>query len=491
MYRRYSIKILVFLLLIIYISHLCYGLHRIKLAFFHISDVHGYLESHDRKEMANIGGLTYLIDYITLHRKIIKQRGFDVVTFNSGDIFQKSAYGITFKGKATIPLLNMMPIDYTVPGNHELDNNSEFFTNLPFFLKSKILCANIRWNTPLKERILKPYEKKIIKGTRIFFIGLITTESNFMMSPRIGDSIIVTDYEKELNRIFIDEGISSADVVIVLTHCEFSENKMLAEKFSNKIDMIFGGHDHKIISKKIDGIPIIHSGKYGEGFSIIEAEFQRGILYRDKRQYIRVGNRVMASELFKWKKELIKRTGEVVTTGKETLSARNNKFDMNSLSYHVAETIRKASNSDIGMINAGGVREEIPEGDIKIEHVIKVFPYDNYIVKLKIDGKVLKKIVEISIKNMGENGFLHFSGINVSIKKDKTFIVYYKGKPVKDSDKMTIATSDFLTTGGDNFQFLKELKTERFILIRDALIQEVKKHYPFPKMPLWLENNTK
>ena len=199
----------------------------------------------------------------------------------------------------------------------------------------------------------------------------------------------------------------------------------------------------------------------------------------------------MSQELLKWKKELKKRTDEVISTGIHTLSAENNKSEMNALSYHVAEIIRKHSNSDVGMINSGGVREEIPAGDIRIENVIKVFPYDNYIVKMDIDGALLKKLVKISMENIGKNSFLHFSGMNVNVKMNKTFTIHINGKLVNDNDRLTIATSDFLTAGGDNFQILKNLKTKRFILVRDALLKEVKENYPFPKMPQWLRNNGK
>lgn len=494
MHQRHSIKSAVlFFIMLSFLWNAGFSLQRTRLSFVHLSDLHGYLETQDRKEFAGIGGVTYLYDYMQFYRKDLLKRGIEVWTVNSGDIFQKSAYGIIFKGKASMSIMNLFPIDFTVPGNHELSVDVEYFRDLPKKMSSEVLCANARMNDAGKTRILTPYSVRKVNGVRCFMIGLITPQTNFLMSPRIEDRVLVTELEPELDSIFSKENIGSSDIVILLTHCEFEENERIARKYHGTVDLIFGGHDHEVICEKVKGIPIIHSGAYGYGFSVVSAEFDNGCLVRSDAEYIKVGNRTIAEELGKWKKELTARTSETIVDNPVELSASGNGSELNPLSYHVAEVIRKYSeSSDIGMINSGGVREEIPAGKVTIRDLIEVFPYDNYIVKLEIDGKLLKELVKVTVDNMATSkGILHFSGIEVLVHRDRSFQVFRNGREVLDDDKMTFATSDFLTNGGDELHMLKNFKLKRYTLIRDALLEEVRTAFPFPAMPEWLKTETK
>jgi 2',3'-cyclic-nucleotide 2'-phosphodiesterase (5'-nucleotidase family) len=120
-------------------------------------------------------------------------------------------------------------------------------------------------------------------------------------------------------------------------------------------------------------------------------------------------------------------------------------------------------NVDFALINAGGVRATIDEGDITRGEVLTSFPFGNAIVQISLTGKQLWEALE---------GI--FTGVSVTNKKPVTsFVQVSKGikieynpkaangtrlisvtignKPLENSTTYQIVTLDFIAGGGDNF----------------------------------------
>ncbi len=64
----------------------------------------------------------------------------------------------------------------------------------------------------------------------------------------------------------------------------------------------------------------------------------------------------------------------------------------------LADSYRFETNADIAVENAGGIRAEIPAGDINKGQVIDVLPFGNYLVTKKISGAEIKTMLETSIE---------------------------------------------------------------------------------------------
>lgn len=99
----------------------------------------------------------------------------------------------------------------------------------------------------------------------------------------------------------------------------------------------------------------------------------------------------------------------------------------------VADAYRYAGNSDVAMINSGGVRSDILEGNVTKEMVYNVNPFGNMLCKVSIKGKEILKMLEIGASSLPEeNGsFMQISGITYtvdtsipsSVKKDEKGMV--------------------------------------------------------------------
>ena len=120
------------------------------------------------------------------------------------------------------------------------------------------------------------------------------------------------------------------------------------------------------------------------------------------------------------------------------------------------------------LLNTGGIRSSIGKGDVLLNDLFKVMPFDNTIVWAKIPITSLEKISAYLIKSGGEpisnvkmkNGQLILSGVG-----EKASVNYF-----------WVITSNYLFNGGDNMNFFQDAveTIETKTLIRDVLIQEAK-----------------
>jgi 2',3'-cyclic-nucleotide 2'-phosphodiesterase (5'-nucleotidase family) len=118
---------------------------------------------------------------------------------------------------------------------------------------------------------------------------------------------------------------------------------------------------------------------------------------------------------------------------------------------------------DFAMINAGGIRATIDEGDITRGEVLTSFPFGNAIVQIGVDGKTLWEVLEgiVTGVNVG-NGeevtsfFQISSGIKVKYNPEngnntKLIAVTIGGEPLNNDTTYQVVTLDFIAGGGDNF----------------------------------------
>ena len=124
---------------------------------------------------------------------------------------------------------------------------------------------------------------------------------------------------------------------------------------------------------------------------------------------------------------------------------------------------------DASFINYGGIRlPSIPAGDITRGKVFELAPFDNIIVLLKLNGKVLTEFLNhLSLRNGWP-----VAGASWQIKDKKAINVLINGKPVDETAMYTIATLDYVANGGDDCVMLRNIpQINDGFLFRDAVIE--------------------
>ena len=100
---------------------------------------------------------------------------------------------------------------------------------------------------------------------------------------------------------------------------------------------------------------------------------------------------------------------------------------------------------DIGVGNFGGIRTDMPKGDIILDDMLSMFPFKNQLVYLEHSGKQIRKILE----EMAAGRFQVLGGVRVVAEDGKLVSVEIGGEPLDDDRIYGMATISFLLAGGD------------------------------------------
>lgn len=112
---------------------------------------------------------------------------------------------------------------------------------------------------------------------------------------------------------------------------------------------------------------------------------------------------------------------------------------------------RQDRNIDFVLLNHGGIRAELPKGDVTARSAYQLMPFENEIVVIEITGKKVKEMLHyLEVAKTAHP----VSGIQLKADRDyKIYDAKINGEPIEDSKTYFVATSDYLQHGGDNMKF--------------------------------------
>lgn len=106
---------------------------------------------------------------------------------------------------------------------------------------------------------------------------------------------------------------------------------------------------------------------------------------------------------------------------------------------------------DVGILNFGGIRTYIPQGEVLKDDLVSMFPFKNYLAIVTLKGSRLREIYTQMAQSKPEV----VGGAQLVIRDHALESVTIGGEPLDDDAIYTLATIDFLLKGGDKY-FLGE-----------------------------------
>lgn len=127
------------------------------------------------------------------------------------------------------------------------------------------------------------------------------------------------------------------------------------------------------------------------------------------------------------------------------------------LSNLVSDVIRESAvqvlgkPADMGLVNMGGLRNILPEGEITCGAIYEILPFENSLCVVTLKGASLRELFG-NIAARGGNGV---SGVYLDITSDGKLIgATVGGAPVENEKLYTVATIDYLADGNDGMEAL-------------------------------------
>ncbi|MCP3140465.1 bifunctional metallophosphatase/5'-nucleotidase [Pyxidicoccus xibeiensis] len=119
----------------------------------------------------------------------------------------------------------------------------------------------------------------------------------------------------------------------------------------------------------------------------------------------------------------------------------------------VADALREAAGADVGVMNPGGVRADLPAGPLSFGQVYEVLPFDNTVAVLQLTGAELRRLLELA-HDSDRGTVFAVSGVEVTLARCPgprrlQDVTLEGGRPLEPGRMYRVAVPDFLARGGD------------------------------------------
>ena len=445
-----------------------------------------FLQVNDVYEIAPIQGGKFggMARVATVHQQLLQENK-NTLLLMAGDFLNPSLLGTVkyngerIRGKQMIETMNAMNFDLVAFGNHEFDLGSKDLQKRLNESNFNWISANVLYkqgdSTSLffkekadkKEAVNTTYIKEFTDadGTKIN-VGFISV----CVPSNPKSYVAYTDVFEAAKRSY-NELKDKVDVVFGLTHLKVSQDKKILEMLPD-IPLIMGGHEHTNMM-----VPV------GESF-VAKADANAKTAYIHRISFdIKTKKATVTSELKeidetiiadakvgvvvnKWQtilntkiKDIIPNPAAVIYTTKVPLDARDT--PIRSIQTNMGNLITKAMSFayddevDCALVNGGSIRiDDQLAGNISAVDIFRVLPYGGAILKVKIKGSLLKKVLDYGVKSAGTGAYLQ--RYNAVLTNKKWLI---SGNAIQPQKTYTVAFSDYLLKGFD-IPFLSEKNKE-------------------------------
>jgi 5'-nucleotidase / UDP-sugar diphosphatase len=113
--------------------------------------------------------------------------------------------------------------------------------------------------------------------------------------------------------------------------------------------------------------------------------------------------------------------------------------------------------ADLAIMNAGGVRDSLPEGKVTYRDVLKVQPFGNQVSVVRLTGANLLKYLEAVAKmTPGSGAFPQTVGVQMVIEGGVLKEAKVQGRAIEPQREYRLALNNFTAGGGDGYPKLSD-----------------------------------
>lgn len=461
-----------------------------NITFYHINDVHAHLDqfSSSGTDCSNpsrgcYGGYARVKTILDASRPNKTNSLF----LNAGDEFQGTLFYNFYKGWKTAETLNQLGVDAMTLGNHEFDGGdgelAAFINNVTF----PILSSNLRSANPTLNQSVKPYA--LFEHYDLAVIGVTTAETGQLSNP--GNGTTFADETASVQAAINEIKMAYPEItrIVALTHIGYEADVLLARQTTG-LSLIIGGHSHTLLGNMTgsqgsyptiennpngDEVFIVTAYRWGEylGYIDIAYDVATGAVVEYRGSPVHLTNFTkqdegLQAQINAWREPFEEYAAEIVGETSVYLGSETCQEEECLLGDVMADAMlayRRPSNPDVdfAIINAGGIRAPIEEGEITRGEVLTSFPFGNAIVELEYTGQEIQYLLEGIVSEVNQvNGgtvtsFLQLSsGIRIEYDPDGEVGSRLISVTIGDGEldlaaTYTLVTLDYLAGGGDNF----------------------------------------
>ncbi|OCH71320.1 bifunctional UDP-sugar hydrolase/5'-nucleotidase [Vibrio diabolicus] len=479
-----------------------------KFTVLHTNDNHGRFWHNSDGEYGMAARHT-LIESI---RAEVEAKGGETILLSGGDINTGVPESDMQDAVPDFVGMNLLGYDAMAVGNHEFDNSLDILDMQAELADFPMLAANI-YKKDTNERYFDPYKVFTINGLKIAVIGLTTQDTAKLVNPDNVSNIHFEDPQVEIKKVLKEiEENEKVDLVFATTHMGHYQDgnngseapgdvKLARSLEEGQLDAIIGGHSQNPVCMEPGtneyadfkpgddcapdqqkGTWIMQAHEWGKYVGRADFEYYDGKLHLANYALIPVnllddndeviGERIQQDATVKALLLPYQQQGQELldekisnTTGKLEGDRNVVRSQQTNLGHLLGEAYRtyKTVDADFGVMNSGGVRDSIQDGDITYRDVLTVQPFGNFVTKATMTGQEVKEYLDVvATKSAGSGAYAQLDNITLDVDCDagSVTITDINNKGFDLDATYTFSVISFSAAGGDNYPIIDVQSTQ-------------------------------
>jgi 2',3'-cyclic-nucleotide 2'-phosphodiesterase/3'-nucleotidase/5'-nucleotidase len=493
---------------------------QVDLLLLGTTDVHGWLEPYDYYAgHPTTNGLAALRPIIDSVRSANPGRTF---LFDSGDLLQGNALAYvaarvdTLGPNPIIRAMNLVGYDASAIGNHEFNyglpylNHALSEATFPFLSANILEIGDTTHAYPpstLLPYVAGPGDTLLIGVTAATPPGVQIWDHD-----NVAGRLSFADVVKSVRPVVQSLRDRGADLVVVLSHGGLAGSSYTGLPPENAsaalarevpgIDVIFMGHTHReVADTSINGVLLLQARNYARSLALATVRLQRqapGVWHTIAAhgQVLRpVAPDTALLDSLRWVHErTLVYMRSVVGRSSARMDAREARVRDTPIMDFINEFERRATGADLSSTAAFDLRAALPAGSVTVADLAELYPYDNTLKVVRINGAQLRAYLEKSaeyyrrwtgsgpvVGNVPGYNFDVVSGVDYTIDLRQPVgrriaTLTFRGAPVRPNQTLTLALNNYRQGGGGGYAMFADAPVvqDRQREIRQLVIDEVR-----------------
>ncbi len=434
-----------------------------------------------------------------------------VIVLDAGDLIQGSPFATYFGRERVsdpnpvVDALNAAGYDVATPGNHEFDFGVDFFLQAMSGAAFPVVSANV-FRMPRDTFQFIPYTILQRGGVHVGVTGVTTPGVMAWHRQKVAGRIDVRRIAPAAERALSGMDSAGAHLRIAIAHAGMgsassydtagvgAENSATDLAFlSTKPHLVVVGHSHRhLVDSVVNGVHFIQprswarslavahvwlAGEPGTGNREGEVDFR---VVRIEGEEVPLGavrpHPVVSRRLERAHQAVQLWVATPLAAIDSVWSGQYSRAGDTPLIDFVNEVQRRTSGADLSGTAAFNTRARFGPGEVYMRDVAAVYPYENTLKAVRIDGRGLREYLEHSASYFGQVGdagglirdsipgysFDIVSGVEYVIDLSKPvgsriLQLAWRGRLLQPTDSFTLAINDYRQQGGGGFHMLRGL----------------------------------
>ena len=474
-----------------------------------VNDFHGQLSPLTDDTGQQVGGAAYLTAY--LKRAQAGKEDVTVIVDAGDHVGASPANSALLMDEPSIMFLNTLANQYCLAdkmdrrcnivgilGNHEFDKGvaelkrkmdggksqdppnerlKARYMKLPYpGARYPIVCANVV-ETSTGKTLVPPYVIKNVRNVPIAFIGAVLKETKKIVMPAFVAGLDFKDEAEAINSYIPEIKAQGVHAIVAVIH-QGDENGQdptvadIVKRLDPAVDVVISAHTHKGYARMLQNsagkeVLVTQAWSYSTAIADITMQIDPATkeIAAKWANIATVNSAVMpdpeVQKIVEDADDIVRDVvSEVEGQAATEISMKPTDGGESPMGDLIADALRTTRNGiDFAFVNPGGIRARLRKGAVTWGNLFDIQPFGNHVVVMSMTGQQIYELLEEQFSERTRPTILQVSGLTYQWKSGglgKRGIVVddsarKDGAPIERRASYTVATNDYLATGGDGF----------------------------------------